>query len=446
MRPSRPALIWLLLTLIAGGYLAFNLRSPQKVAFLPGPATDGHHQIEVACASCHTPFDGVPQAACLDCHAVELQQAQDSHAPGIFSDPRHAADLAMVDARRCIACHTEHRPEITGEMGVTVPPDFCSYCHAQVAEERPTHQGLSTATCATAGCHNYHDNRALYEDFLLQHAGADAPTFEGRVPPREAWIARDLGERAPLGPADFDGPASSAPELVHAWAESGHAASGVACSDCHLAGGTEWVEDPPREVCASCHQVEPEGFLAGRHGMRLSVGLDPLSPSMARRPMHADAFSESLGCGSCHDVHDVDLGPAAVEACLSCHADEHSGAYADSPHARIRQSEVAGISPAGSGVSCATCHLPRVRLRVAGDERTVVQHNQNDNLRPGEKMIRDVCLYCHSLAFSLDALADPDLIRHNFSGPPARQVESMDMALSRRNVAEEPSRQPPESR
>ena len=25
-------------------------------------------------------------------------------------------------------------------------------------------------TCASAGCHNFHDNRALYEDFLIKHA------------------------------------------------------------------------------------------------------------------------------------------------------------------------------------------------------------------------------------------------------------------------------------
>ena len=36
---------------------------------------------------------------------------------------------------------------------------------------RPSHAGLGFAGCALAGCHNYHDNRALYEDFLVAHAG-----------------------------------------------------------------------------------------------------------------------------------------------------------------------------------------------------------------------------------------------------------------------------------
>ena len=433
MRVGRPTLVWLLLSATVAGYLGFSLRRPAKVAFLPGPASDGHHQIEVACTTCHTPFGGVPQAACLDCHAAELERAQDSHSVQIFSDPRHADDLAKVDARRCVVCHTEHRPEITAPMGVTLPPDFCAVCHGEVARERPTHRDFPANTCASAGCHNYHDNRALYENFLAEHAVAQAATFPGRLPEREPWVAHGPGTRTTLSAADADGPVSSAPELVAAWAGSAHAAGGVSCSDCHRSNGAEWVDHPPRDTCASCHQVEPEGFLAGKHGMRISAGLDPVSPSMARLPMRAAARSEILGCNSCHDVHAIDVQRAAVDACVSCHADEHSESYPESPHGRVWLSEVAGASPPGSGVSCSSCHLPRVPRRVAGDLRTVVEHNQNDNLRPNEKMIRDVCLHCHSLAFSLDALADPDLIRRNFAGTPAGHIESIDMVLSRRN-------------
>lgn len=61
--------------------------------------------------------------------------------------------------------------------------------------------------------------------------------------------------------------------------------------------------------------------------------------------------------------------------------------------------------------------------------RTAVEHNQNDTLRPNEKMIRPVCLHCHGMEFAIDALADPALVRNNFAGKPARHVESIDMAL-----------------
>ena len=54
-------------------------------------------------------------------------------------------------------------------MGVTVPQDYCFHCHEDIAVDRPSHQGLAFNSCAIAGCHNYHDNSALYEKFLYKH-------------------------------------------------------------------------------------------------------------------------------------------------------------------------------------------------------------------------------------------------------------------------------------
>jgi hypothetical protein len=118
---------------------------------------------------------------------------------------------------------------------------------------------------------------------------------------------------------------------------------------------------------------------------------------------------------------------AAVEACLECHDDVHTRSYAGTKHARLFAEERRGERPAGSGVSCATCHLPRAEH----DGIVTVQHNQNDNLRPIEKMIRSVCLDCHGLGFALDALADTDLVARNFDGQPAKHVPSIDWAARR---------------
>jgi hypothetical protein len=46
-------------------------------------------------------------------------------------------------------------------------------------------------------------------------------------------------------------------------------------------------------------------------------------------------------------------------------------------------------------------------------------------------MIRTVCLDCHGLRFSIDALADPKLVATNFTGRPARHVASVEMAMRR---------------
>lgn len=431
MRPRTLFAVWLTMTLGIGAYLAWGIAGKDKSVFLPGATSSGHYQIEASCASCHTPFGGVRQDACLDCHAEELASAEDSHPEKKFTDPRNADRIARLDARKCIACHVEHRPEITRAMGVTLPADFCYECHTAVVEERPTHRGMAFDTCASAGCHNFHDNRALYEDFLVRHGLDEPDTSAGALPARVARASADFAARLPLTAADADGPAPSDAAAVSAWAASAHAAGGVACTDCHGPGGAAWADIPPREVCRDCHEAEFRGFTAGKHGMRFSAGLAAMPPAEARLPMRRDAFAKTLGCASCHDAHAVDTRRAAVDACLSCHADEHSQAYRGSAHFRLWQAEISGEGKPGSGVSCASCHLPRETRRVAGGERVFVQHNQNANLRPNEKMIRDVCLACHGLAFSIDALAAPESIASNFSGSPVRHVPSIDMALSR---------------
>ena len=130
---------------------------------------------------------------------------------------------------------------------------------------------------------------------------------------------------------------------------------------------------------------------------------------------------------SCHGAHDFDTQKAAVDACVGCHNDEHSNEYLRSPHHDLWKREKRGELPPGSGVTCATCHMPREEHN--GDVR--VQHNQSLNLRPVEKMIRPVCLTCHGLEFSIDALADPHLLENNFRGKPDIHVPSVDMARER---------------
>lgn len=162
--------------------------------------------------------------------------------------------------------------------------------------------------------------------------------------------------------------------------------------------------------------------------MRLVQKLSPMQPALARIPMNRDASEKALTCTTCHKAHRFDTREAAVEACLSCHNDTHSRTYKGSPHFRLWQAERANRAPAGTGVSCATCHLPREVHKQEDLDAVQVQHNQNDNLRPNEKMIRGVCMHCHELGFSIDALAEFKLINNNFTGQPARHMKSLDWA------------------
>jgi formate-dependent nitrite reductase cytochrome c552 subunit len=165
--------------------------------------------------------------------------------------------------------------------------------------------------------------------------------------------------------------------------------------------------------------------------MRLAQNLPPMTPAQARLPMHKENHHLQLECSSCHDAHSTNIIEASVEACLGCHADEHSQNFKRSPHGQLWAQANQGEIPIDTAVSCASCHLPRVEKEILGEKMIKVEHNQNATLRPNEKMIRSSCMNCHSLAFSIDALADPILINNNFQHAPTVHIESIDMAVAR---------------
>lgn len=448
MNTAIPWILWTCLSLGLIGYFTYRLNSQNQDVFLPGSSTDGHYQIELACSACHTPMMGVKEQACLDCHGADLDEAKDSHPKKKFTDPRNATQLEKLDARRCITCHIEHRTERTKAMGLTIPEDYCLYCHENIADERPSHKEFNFLSCATAGCHNFHDNTALYEDFLAKHFD------EPMVKSEQIILQRDLKTRLlkteviaflkPLKTEDADIPPklsfASAPQQSE-WTETSHARAGINCSNCHqpdpegIRGA--WTDQVNHTSCQACHASETQGWLRGKHGMRHAQELPPMNPKEARLPMKSSAKHENLSCVSCHSAHTFNTEEAAVHSCMKCHDDEHSNNYFNSPHYQLFVQEGDAPEPTTRGVSCATCHLPRVVRNIDGKDWVHVEHNQNWNLEPNEKMIRSVCLNCHGLGFSIDALADPELIQSNFQGQPSQHIESID--LVKRRLEETPN-------
>jgi len=446
-------LIWLLVTIMLASWLGYAMLAERadRSVFMPGALSPGHHQLQPACASCHTdPLGGreVLQDACIKCHGDERRKPFDSHPKTKFQDPRNADRLDNIDALHCTTCHTEHQPGITAGNGLTQPRDLCFHCHRDVAEDRPSHAGMAFTSCASGGCHNFHDNRALYTKFLINHLDEPDLLDVPVVPAREfAGMLDQIIDyplarypQRPLGLEDAD--ATFRVVLAHDsnphedWAATAHARSGVNCSACHRATAQDgsvvrWINLPDADVCGTCHGLEVERFGKGKHGMKQAAGLPPLQVSEARLPMQEDAAHERLTCNSCHAAHRYDVHYAASEACLRCHADEHTLAYKGSPHQLLWERELRGELPAGSGVSCATCHLPRVDMKASEWlTRITVDHNQGANLAPNSKMIRTTCLHCHGLAFSIDALADRSLVASNFTGRPSVHVRTMDLAAA----------------
>lgn len=420
--------VWATLTLgsSAASLAGMFSSSDARRVFLPGKTTDGHYQIELACSACHTDSFTTTaqlQAACERCHSAELARADDSHPKVKFTDPRNAERVAILDARLCVTCHQEHNPATTGPLGVTLPEDYCHRCHSDIADDRPSHQGLAFDSCDDAGCHNFHDNRALYEDYLLNHL--DSPD---ELPDQRSL---SLSHGAPSGAhaAPVYGLAALPEHQRAALEGSAHGRMNVGCPACHAHADPAADEALRVERCGECHLRQLGGWLAGRHGMRVAVELSPLKVSSARAEMRPEAKHRTLTCDSCHSAHAADTRRAAVDACTECHADEHTRSYEASAHAALWRKELAGDGPAGSGVSCATCHMPRVHDQV--NDIVYVEHNQNENLRPNDKMVRSVCERCHGPGFALAALADDALVRSNFSAFPRAPHESMRLVRAR---------------
>ncbi len=426
-------LIWIILTFAVAGYFSYTMfYAENKQSMLIGDTTHGHYQIELACETCHSAAFGgteVLHNACISCHQEELDEANDSHPRKKFNDPRNADLLKTIDARYCTTCHQEHDNHPGVKMGVTLPDDYCFYCHQDVAEHRSSHEGLTYDTCASAGCHNFHDNKALYERFLLENSGGPWVKSNPSIPIATHAASLDMDQILPPTD-DFASQSAAHPKIAQQVQASGHGQAGLNCGHCHADAAGTWQAFPGTESCARCHQEETDSYKKGKHGMRLAQQLPSLETQDARLPMKKNSAGQPHGCTSCHQAHEFDNEFARQRACLLCHDDNHSLAFEASPHGQLGRSPEL-VNQAEGSVTCATCHLPRLAVNKNGDTLWRVQHNQNDNLRPNEKMIRSVCLHCHSLDFSIDALASPDLIQQNFNGKPTQHIPSIDWVLRR---------------
>jgi len=413
-------ILWLVLFVVSGLYFFNTLTGADKSHFIPGKTSAGHYQIEQDCQQCHNEaFDMIKQENCLSCHKEKKRRdsKSNSHRAKLFEAEDKSEDIKKISADRCISCHAEHQ---IGRAGTTQPVDFCIHCHQDIADERPSHKDLPFNECAS--CHNYHDNSVnYYQPFIRKHIDEDVGTFKQSKVLQRNFSSRYLKKKQPkvLSWDVYDAPETVDRSKADDWLASSHANAGVNCNSCHQNKKKIWIDQPPPELCNSCHRQELKGFLKGKHGMRLKQKLSPMNTNMARLPMKD--VDQELNCVSCHQAHSFDSKNAAVEACLSCHNDQHSLSYKESSHFKLWETQ--DEHELQQGVSCAGCHLPRHKK----GKKVLVQHNQNHNLRPSQKMVKEVCINCHSLAFSIDVLADKQQIINNFSSSSRHHIPMMEM-------------------
>ena len=170
------------LVLFVGLGAAFAIEGDHRTFFLPGTTSNEHQLFEASCESCHEGFKRVSNDTCMRCHQAEM--ATDVHGQKKFLDPRWAEYRERMDILTCTACHNEHVHIFT--RGVHLQPDLCMACHQGIINgDMKSHDGFEPDGCWTAGCHNYHDHRAISTGFLRDNLGQPAMLPEPALPKRQ---------------------------------------------------------------------------------------------------------------------------------------------------------------------------------------------------------------------------------------------------------------------
>ncbi|WP_323773904.1 cytochrome c3 family protein [Alcanivorax sp.] len=413
------------------GFILWIISDNDRRLIIPGETSYAHHQIEISCKTCHgAPFPNhtAINDNCIDCHAEELNRVRNSHPDRVFNSPRNAAMLKKIDARSCLTCHTEHKGHRTTKGGVSIDVNFCIHCHEEVIVKRNSHANFSFMDCTNSGCHNYHDNRFFHQDFLKEHANTPPPHFTNQTLSKS-----DLSSYIKWSNINDKDQEDRFRETHPTHSNTPHQRAEVHCISCHRQSNDNDMS-VSIETCSSCHQPQTSAFKSGKHGMRISVGLEPLTPQMARLPMNKQAVNAHVTCNSCHKAHAYNRDQAGMEVCLDCHADEHSRSFKSSEHGRLWKKYTEGKLSRERAVNCASCHMPALAQNPGSSNKIfAIEHNQSRMVRPSSKMIKPVCMQCHTLAFSLNSLSDSTMIPDNFGHAPSGNSRSIEMIQKKSN-------------
>lgn len=217
------------------------------------------------CKNCHAPHGspGVPQAACLKCHAKVATEFNPPNA-------KHAV---------CRSCHQPHTPATSALAA-------CATCHATQAVVATKWPPASPHAKACNGCHQPHDAR-------VKKACADCHAAEA---------SSALGGKHQC--VQCHAPHVAPPGAGPAW--------WTKCNQCHAAQvESVKLRGPTHSVCKSCHQ--PHRFAAPTC---VSCHKDIAAKGLHAVPKH------TANCASCHDAHVK--APTTRAQCLSCHTDRRN--------------------------------------------------------------------------------------------------------------------------
>ena len=111
------------LLIVALGAIGELIRPERQKAFMPGGLSSAHATARFAngkavaedCASCHTPWNSVVNAKCMDCHPRAAHSTTETRSPECFTchaEHRGMTRLAQISQRECTRCHADLTPHV----------------------------------------------------------------------------------------------------------------------------------------------------------------------------------------------------------------------------------------------------------------------------------------------------------------------------------------------
>jgi pSer/pThr/pTyr-binding forkhead associated (FHA) protein len=125
-RLSRPWMTKLsataILLIVTLTLIGMVIEPQRQAAFMPGGLSSSHatarpggHSVADNCGACHSPWQSVSSAKCLDCHPMPQHAVHEDNPPDCFqchSEHRGATKLADIPDDTCRSCHANLEPHV----------------------------------------------------------------------------------------------------------------------------------------------------------------------------------------------------------------------------------------------------------------------------------------------------------------------------------------------
>ncbi|NUM81505.1 cytochrome c3 family protein [bacterium] len=140
--------LMLTMTLVIGLAYTWMIIYFPHVMLNPGELADAHKGLDQDCFACHTAFNGLPAAKCLQCHPIDRIGVLTVEGFPAASAKKRPAFHDQLKTQECMECHSDHLGRrfspiaFSHELLADTLRQQCTTCHTQPGDR--IHSNLKT--------------------------------------------------------------------------------------------------------------------------------------------------------------------------------------------------------------------------------------------------------------------------------------------------------------